>query len=156
MLKITFVSFLLWCQDNSCLSNYSALHKLKVWRRNFVSESIDRCRTNKTSQLCGDRASELTSGEWLEDTSSTYQSSSLGGKKISLWERLVLFGLDGCTLQNELLRGRQCIKSTGVCTPGIRGQRATRSSDKLGRQVLIKNSRATAEEFKSIAEVTAT
>lgn len=38
-----------------------------------------------------------------------------------------------------------------VCTPGIRGQRATRSSDKLERQVLIKNSRATAEEFESTA-----
>lgn len=36
----------------------------------------------------------------------------------------------------------------------FRGQRATRSSDKLGRQVFIKNSRATAEEFKSTAEVT--
>lgn len=85
------------------------------------------------------------------------RSSAVPGELFSPWKahmrRLVLIVLDGCTLQTSF--SMRPAMHHAVCTPGIRGQRATRSSDKLERQVLIKNSRATAEEFESTAGVTA-
>jgi len=105
---------------------------------------------NEPSRLCGwprlgtdvTRIHHRVPGEllWLE-------------KKIRSRRRLVPFGLDGCTLRNRASRRPRLTmhQVDPVCMSGVRGQRATGSSDKLGRQVLIKNSRATAEEFKSTA-----
>lgn len=129
---------------------YSVLPLYWINQTKFRERAHWRKMSNETSRLC--RWPRL--GNWRhENSSSSTRRAPLTRKKDFSRRRLVPFGLDGCTLRNRASRQPRLTmhQVDPVCMSGVRGQRATGSSDKLGRQVLIKNSRATAEEFKSTA-----